>query len=147
MGGEHEIGFHNRGHCSWLHGKSKITMSPEDQIKWVQLKPRILLFMESYLNTDTPELNHYLTESINDVKKINSAEEIYLFWHESKCSGNYGALMHDIAYLLCREFPGKICGYFERCSSHQQPICDYYDPAEVLYSDYYKGYNFYLWQD
>lgn len=147
MGGEHEVGFHNKQHCSWLHGKSKISMSDKDQETWALLKPRILLFMESYLGTDSPELNEKLIESIKDVKKINKAEEIYLFWHESKCYGNYGALMHDIAYLLCREFPGKICGYFERCVSHQMPICDFYDPAPVFYSDYGKNYNFYLWQD
>lgn len=146
MGGEHEIGFHNKGHCSWLHGKSILTVSDEEQARWQALKPKVISFMESYIGTDIVSLTDRLRKSIEDVKKIETVEKIYLFWHESYCNGNYGCIMHDIAYLLCREFPGKICGYFERCFSHQQPISDYYDPAEVLYS-HYSRYKFYLWQD
>lgn len=168
MGGEHEIGIHNKGHCHWLHGRetkdadggtevdtdegTEVEIDEEDERVWKELKPEILKFILRIRDRDQKDMRNEsrVSEKKYDkvydrIVEIESAKDIYLFWSYRMCGGLFGDMMHDIAHLLIINFPGKICGYFERCllSEHQwvsSEVESWYDPKPVLYSYpcYYK---------
>ncbi len=124
MGGEHLVSFHGGEPCSMIHppkkGESfKNLSTEEDQTKWISVKQDILTFLAKTIemekkNSDQAKL---LEKRYQDISMINDVRKAGVYWSARICSGTFGNVMHDIAHLLMISFPGKICGYYERCHS------------------------------
>lgn len=136
MGGEHHISFHKIGApCKWIHnyhGNDRvITMSDFDLAIWTKIKDNVLKFMKDII--DKNPQNDKLDDYIKQVEKFQSPEDIELYWGCRDDSSIVGYMLHDISKIFILSFPGKICGYFDRCSIYDEFEDEGFNNCTALY--------------
>ena len=129
MGGEHIVSFHGKGNpCGFIHknGNKDIKVSESDLEIWPKIKSAVLEFLE---NTDNEKLSRYIVE----VRRFQSPEDITLDWSYRLDNTIVGDVLHDVAKILMLAFPGKICGYFDRCDICNDFPGEKYDDCTAPY--------------
>lgn len=149
MGGEHYVSFHKEGaYCDSTHeyrnNQREVTISGSDLVIWEKIKPEILQFMENVLSKHNGD--ERLTNYVEKVRNFQSPEDIKLYWHYRDDDSTIGYVLHDISKIFMLAFPGKICGYFDRCSIYQDFEGMDYEDCIVSYWYYDKIPRFELYK-